>query len=429
VKTSVLVVDDDYHMRIALKETLTKMGCTVSMAEDGAKAVEEIHRKMFDLIISDVKMPLLNGVDLLKHVRESLPYLPTILITAYATVQDAVKAIKEGAFDYIQKPFSADALYSVVKRALGENGGRIIYTSRAFKEVLVKADRVARSDATVLVLGESGVGKELVSRYIHDNSDRADKPFVPVNCAALPENLLESELFGHERGAFTGAQGRKPGKFELADRGTILLDEVTEMDFRLQAKLLRVLQEKEVEVIGARFPKKVDVRVIATTNRNITKLVEEGRFREDLYYRLNVFPIVVPPLRERKEDIAPLVAYLLKKYAKGMDVRVEEEAMAFLKERNWKGNVRELENMIARACILSDYSVIKLTHLQDMDVLRDSQVGSVKDMETKLILNALKAVKGNRTKAASILGITVRTLRNKIRDYREMGFDIPVKEY
>jgi len=428
MRTNVLVVDDDDHMRLALKESLSKAGYAVSMAEDGIKAVEEIDRRMFDLVITDVKMPRINGTDLLKHIRRKLPFMPVILITAYGTVQDAVKVIKGGAYDYIQKPFNTDTLYDVVKRALGVNGGRIVYTSREMKDVLLTAERVAKSDATVLVLGESGVGKELVSKYIHENSERKDMPFMPVNCAALPENLLESELFGYEKGAFTGAVARKLGKFELADKGTILLDEISEMDLRLQAKLLRVLQEREVEVIGSKYPKKIDVRVIATTNRYLSKCVEEGKFREDLYYRLNVFPIVVPPLRQRREDIPALVAYFLKKHSKGMDIGIDQQAMTFLNERPWKGNVRELENVIARAVILSNYSVIQLTHLREMEFMKDVAVGSVREMETKLILDALKSVNGNRTKAASMLGITVRTLRNKIREYRDLGFDVPCRE-
>jgi DNA-binding NtrC family response regulator len=373
-------------------------------------------------------MPHMNGIDLLKHIREEHPLLPVILVTAYGTIQDAVSVIKEGAFDYIQKPFNTETLYSVVKRALGVNGGKIIYSSRVMRDVFLKAERVAKSDTTVFVLGESGVGKELVARYIHENSDRSKNAFVAVNCAALPENLLESELFGYEKGAFTGALSRKMGKFEVADKGTILLDEVTEMDFRLQAKLLRVLQEREIEVVGSKYPKKVDVKVIATTNRNINKMVEEGKFREDLFYRLNVFPIVVPPLRERKEDIPELVAHFLHKHSKGTDMRINEEAMTFLMENNWKGNVRELENNIARACILSNYSVIKLTHLQEMVSVKNTPHGSVKEMETNLILDALKSYKGNRTKAASMLGITVRTLRNKIKEYKDMGINIPDKE-
>jgi two-component system response regulator FlrC len=249
-------------------------------------------------------------------------------------------------------------------------------------------------------------------------------------CCA-PDSLLESELFGYEKGAFTGALGRKLGKFELADKGTVLLDVITEMDLRLQAKLLRVLQEKEIEVVGSRYPKPVDVRIIATTNRNITKYVGEGKFREDLFYRLNVFPITVPPLRERKEDILPLVNYLLKKHAKGMDVVMEAEAIEYLQERPWRGNVRELENLVARACILSNCAVIKLTHVKDIESASENAVncGSVKEMETKLILDALKSMKGNRTKAASALGITVRTLRNKINEYKMMGIDVPIKEY
>ena len=245
-------------------------------------------------------MPHVSGIDLLSHIKESLPFMPVILMTGYGTVQDAVRVMKEGAYDYIQKPFNTDTLYGIVKRALGVKNGKIIYASRTMKDILLKAERVAKSDATVLVLGESGVGKEVISRYIHENSDRHDKSFVAVNCAALPETLLESELFGYEKGAFTGAFARKLGKFELADKGTILLDEVTEMDLRLQAKLLRVLQEKEIEVIGSKYPKQVNVRVIATTNRNINKYVSDGKFREDLYYRLNVFPITVPPLRGRQ---------------------------------------------------------------------------------------------------------------------------------
>ena len=430
MKTNVLVVDDDYHMRLALRESLSKAGYAVSVAEDGMEAIEAVRKNPLDLMITDVKMPRMNGMELLSQVREMSPLLPIILITGYGTIQDAVRVIKEGAFDYIQKPFNTDTLYNVVKRALTVNGGKIIFASREMKAVLLKAERVAKSDATVLVLGESGVGKELISRYIHENSDRRDKPFMAVNCAALPENLLESELFGYEKGAFTGANTKKPGKFELADKGTILLDEVTEMDFRLQAKLLRVLQEKEIEIVGGKYPKKVDARVIATTNKNIAKLVEEGKFREDLYYRLNVFPVLVPPLRERRDDIPELVAYLLKKYSKGMDTRVDAEAMEYLKTQNWKGNVRELENTVARACILSNYAVIKVMHLRDADSGQETmKSGSVKEMETKLILDALKSVRGNRTRAASILGITVRTLRNKITEYRDMGIQVPVKEY
>jgi DNA-binding NtrC family response regulator len=429
---NILVVDDDYHMRTALAEALTDAGYGVGSAEDGKVALESIKKSPYDLVITDVKMPRVNGIDLLGHIKKEQCSLPVIVMTAYGTVEHAVNAIKEGAFDYIQKPFDTEALYGVVERALGVDSGKIVCSSKSMQDVLVKAMQVARSDATVLVLGESGVGKELISRYIHENGERRDMPFVAVNCAALPENLLESELFGYEKGAFTGAATRKPGKFEIADKGTILLDEVTEMDLRLQAKLLRVLQEREVEVIGSKFPRKVDVKVIATTNRNVVRLVEEGKFREDLYYRLNVFPILVPPLRERREDIPQLVAHLLKKCARGMDARIDQEGMDFLVRRNWKGNVRELENTIARACILSDYKVIKLAHLEDpceerasVSTFSGEAAGSVKEMEMKLILDALKSMNGNRTRAATRLGITARTLRNKIKEYRDLGMAVP----
>ena len=424
----ILVVDDDSEIRIALKEALEREGYFVTLAQDAKSAKEELSQGFFDLVISDVRMPKEDGVSLLSYIKAHMPLLPVILITAYGSINDAVRAIKEGAFDYIQKPFTLEALYGVVRRALCTGNGKIVYESKKMKEVLMSAEKVAKSDVTVFLLGESGVGKELISRYIHEKSERRDKPFVPVNCASIPENLLESELFGFEKGAFTGATFRKAGKFELADGGTILLDEITEMDLRLQSKILRVLQEKEIEVLGAKYPKKVDVRVIATSNRDVKKLVEEGKFREDLYYRLNVFPIVVPPLRERKEDIPALTYYMIKKYAKGMDVRIEDEAMEYLMMREWKGNVRELENAIARACILSDYSVIKLEHLKELDMESEEVKGSLEEMEMKMIIETLKATRGNRSKAAKILGITPRTLRNKIREYRQMGIKIPGRE-
>jgi len=430
---NILVVDDDYHMRVALSEALVKAGYEVRAAEDGRVAMESIKKSSCDLVITDVKMPYVNGIDLLGRLKKEQCSVPVIVITAYGTVEHAVNAMKEGAFDYIQKPFDTETLYGIVQRALGLDSGKIVCSSRAMKEVLLKAKAVAKTDATVMVMGESGVGKELISRYMHESGQRREMAFIAVNCAALPENLLESELFGYEKGAFTGAAARKPGKFELADKGTILLDEVTEVDLRLQAKLLRVLQEREVEVIGSKYPKKVDVKVIATTNRNLAKLMQEGKFREDLYYRLNVFPIVVPPLRERREDIPELTAHLLKKYARGTDTRISAEAMDYLMQKGWKGNVRELENAVARACILSDYTVIKPAHLQDpcdesepmIPRTPVDAVGSVREMEMKLILDALKSMDGNRTKAASVLGITSRTLRNKIKEYRDLGVAVP----
>lgn len=425
MKERILVVDDDEQMRLALKEALEREGYTVVLAEDGKKAKNQLDTGSFDLVISDIKMPNSDGIDLLRHIKEKMPLLPVILITAYGSIENAVFAIKEGAFHYIQKPFNFDALHMTVRKALGTNDGKIVYESKKMKEVILKAERVAKSDVTVFLLGESGVGKELISRYIHEKSNRRDKPFIPVNCASIPENLLESELFGFEKGAFTGATYRKAGKFELADGGTILLDEITEMDLRLQSKILRVLQEKEIEIIGAKYPKKVDVRIIATSNRDVRRLVEEGKFREDLYYRLNVFPIVVPPLRERKEDIPALVHHMIKKYAKGMDVTIENDAMEYLMSKEWKGNVRELENAILRALILSDYSVIKLKHFIETDEKKERKLGSLEEMEIRMIIETLKATNGNRSHAARILGISSRTLRNKLKAYKNMGINIP----
>jgi len=425
MKYTILVVDDDEHMRIALKESLTRKGYEVHTASDSKSSKEIMERLIVDLIITDVKMPGENGIELLHYIKERIPYVPVILITAYGTIQDAVRVMKEGAFDYLEKPFNVETLYELVKRAIGIAQGKIIYVSRGMKEVLVRATMVAKTDLTVLITGESGVGKELIARYIQENSERRDRPFVPVNCAALPDNLLESELFGYEKGAFTGATTRKLGKFEVAGGGTILLDEITEMDLRLQAKLLRVLQEGEIEVIGSKYPKKIDVRVIATTNRNIEEIISAGKFREDLYYRLNVFRLHVPPLRQRKEDIPVLAAYFVKKYSRGLDVRIDDDALNFLIGNDWRGNIRELENTLARACVLSNYTVIKRIHLEQVSFENNIKVSSVKEMEMKLIIDTLKTVNGNRTRAASLLGITVRTLRNKINEYRERNIVVP----
>lgn len=424
-KANVLVVDDDANMQIAIRESLLKAGYAVSTAEDGRKAIKEMEKKSVDVVITDIQMPNLNGMELLRYIKKQTPYLPVILVTGYATVQDAVSVIKEGAFDYIQKPFDRDTLCRTVFRALGEGNGDIVCESKAMKDVFAQALLIAESDESVFLMGESGVGKEVVAKYIHKNSPRAGKQFVGINCASLPENLMESELFGYEKGAFTGANYRKPGKFEVADKGTILLDEITEMDMRLQSKLLRVLQEKEIEVLGAKTARKVDVRVIATTNRNLQEYVREGKFRQDLYYRLNVLPIYIPPLRERKEDIPMLAACFLRKYSKGMDAQIEEEVMECLYKNPWHGNVRELENVIARACVLSNYGIIKKHHIEEMSQSLQIPNNSIRDVEAKTIIDALKSSGGNRTKAAKLLGITTRTIRNKIHGYREIGIDIP----
>ena len=410
-----------------------KAGYEVAAAEDGRAAMESVKQRACDLVITDVKMPYINGIDLLGRIKKEQCSLPVIVITAYGTVEHAVNAMKEGAFDYIQKPFDAETLYGVVQRALGLDSGKIVCSSRAMKEVLLKAKAVAKTDATVLLMGESGVGKELISRYVHENSERREMAFVAVNCAALPENLLESELFGYEKGAFTGAVTRKPGKFELADKGTILLDEATEMELRLQAKLLRVLQEREVEAIGAKYPKKVDVKVIATTNRNLARLVQEGKFREDLYYRLNVFPIVVPPLRERREDIPELAGHLLKKYARGTDTRISAEAMEYLMQRRLEG-----ERQGAGERDRQGVHPLGLHRHQARAPSGPGRGGRVAGGRVDYGRRGLgerdgdeadpgcaESMNGNRTKAASVLGITSRTLRNKIKEYRDLGVAVP----
>ena len=433
--SKILVADDEYLMREGIKETLLNMGCKVDLASDGEEAIRLLKGGTYSMVITDVKMPKAGGLDLLREARLICPDVPLLMMTAYGTVESAVEAMKMGAFDYILKPFSADAVEKAVKKALG--GGRRRSSNRGEESIITKdkkmlrlfeiAEKVAASDATVLIQGESGTGKEVLAGFLHNKSARKDGPFIAVNCAALPENLLESELFGHERGAFTGALSKKPGKFELADKGTILLDEISEMNPLLQAKLLRVLQERVVDRVGSLRPKAVDVRVIATTNRDMKSMVAEGKFREDLFYRLNVFPLTIPPLRERVVDIMPLTQFFLEKYGSA-GVEISKEAVKRLKASPWQGNVRELENIVQRALLLRGDGPILESQLffneeeksgaQVKGMSPDAMVGlSVREMEKDLILSTLGELRGNRTRAADILGISVRTLRNKLNEY------------
>jgi two-component system response regulator FlrC len=455
----VLVVDDEPSMRTALSETVRRMGHEVKTALDGVDAIEQIERLKPWLVLTDLKMPRLGGLDLVKEIKQKSPATLVILMTAYGTVETAVEAMKCGANDYILKPFSTDLLERIIGNLRQATAGEadedlpatpearpILTQDPGMIRLLTTLEGVAASQATVLISGESGTGKELLARFIHSRSPRAHRPFVALNCAALPDSLLESELFGHERGAFTGAVQKKLGKFEMAHTGTLFLDEISEMNLGLQAKLLRVLQEREVDRIGGREPVPVNIRVIATTNRSLYHEVAQGRFREDLFYRLNVFPITVPPLRERTGDVPLLARHFVKAAAQrnGLPVPVlSDAAIAELLARRWKGNVRELENVIERATLLAGGGTIELQHMipEGVPAVKlpesampagqlspNSAYGSLWEMERDLIFKTLARVKDNRTHAAKELGISIRTLRNKLREYRDMGYQVGAEQ-
>lgn len=444
---TVAIVDDEPGMRAALSEIVRRLGYQVVLASSGREAIHHALQCRPWLVLTDLRMPCLNGIELVREIKKRLPKTKIVLMTAYATVETAVQAMKQGANDYIMKPFSAELLEQVIANleaadAEGDIAGPaqharpILTQDPGMIRLLSTVEAVAASQTTILISGESGTGKELLARFIHSRSPRAHRPFVAVNCAALPDGLLESELFGHERGAFTGALVRKMGKFELAHTGTLLLDEISEMPLGLQAKLLRVLQEREVDRVGGKEPVPINIRVIATTNRSLYREVEQGRFREDLFYRLNVFPVTVPPLRERPADIALLAHHFVKAAARKNGLEppmLSQSALAVLQGFPWKGNVRELENVIERAVLLATTGTIGPEHLphEYEGMLRDcskpasgaplsSEVrGSLWEMERELIFKTLTRVKGNRTHAAKELGISIRTLRNKLREYRQ----------
>jgi two-component system response regulator FlrC len=438
MQQELLVVDDEPQMLIAINESLRRCGYSITTAGSGMEALCRLREKCFQVVITDMRMPEVTGLDLLRKVKTLAPQTPVILLTAYGTIQNAVDAMKHGAFDYLLKPFPVEALESVVRRALASVPGRddgapheILTQDAALSRVLEQAVQAAASTATVLVEAESGTGKELLARMIHRRSPRSAGPFIAVNCAALPENLLESELFGFEKGAFTGASLSKPGKFELANRGTLLLDEIGEMAPILQAKLLRVLQEKEVDRIGGKAPVRIDVRVVATTNRDLASLVRAGDFREDLYYRLNVLRLTIPPLRDRAGDIPLLTDLFCRRYGdqfgKG-EIRCSQEALRRLGAHTWPGNVRELENTIQRAVALAPGPIIEADALSLPDdtpvpaasssAAADAVSGTtVREMERLLIRRTLEDTGGNRTRAAKMLGISLRTLRNKLNEF------------
>jgi two-component system response regulator HydG len=448
MKPKILIVDDDASHRRMLEAVLDAESYTSHQAGDGEAAITAVEDQFYDLVLMDVRMGKVGGIEALKRIKELSPGIPIIIMTAYASVSTAVEALKSGAYDYLTKPLDIDELKMLIAKALRhrevekENlylkerlGDRfdfanIIGRSPAMTELFETLALVAPSEATVLIVGESGTGKEIIANAIHQNSPRCERPFIKVNCAALPETLLESELFGHERGAFTGALAKKQGRFHLAHTGSIFLDEIGEMAPTTQAKILRVLQEREFEPLGSTRTVKVDTRVIVATNKDLEAEIQKDHFREDLYYRLNVVRVEVPPLRERREDLPLLADFFLKRYVeknrrliKGFTPR----AMDLLMRHTWPGNVRELENVVERAVIMARGDMISPDDLPDTIRELDKEVEkvridlttgkSLKEVEREMILRTLEEMGGNRTRAADILGISRRTLQLKLKEY------------
>jgi len=445
---TILVVEDDPTLREALSDTLTLSNYKVLSAENGEMALSLLSKHQVQLVISDVQMQPMDGYSLLQKIKYDYAELPVVLITAYGTIQKAVEAMQQGATDYLVKPFEAHVLVDMVSRLAMkiQKDDDLIAVDPRSKELVNLATRVAATEATVMISGESGSGKEVIARHIHNSSHRKKGPFIAINCAAIPENMLESVLFGYEKGAFTGAYQATQGKFEQAQGGTLLLDEISEMDLGLQAKLLRVLQEREVERLGGRKVIPLDVRVLATTNRNLKQQVAENKFREDLYYRLNVFPLLLLPLRQRPEDIIPLADKILKQRSepeKKGQVVLSDAAKALLLSHPWPGNVRELDNVMQRALIFMQGNKItsEALYFEAESCLADNLVvaekkpsteeeqnnlgSELKLKEQRLILDALQAGNGSRKYAAEQLGISPRTLRYKLARLREQGVALP----
>lgn len=458
----ILLVEDDHSLREALGITLQLGGYEYRAVDCAEAALVALSEELFGLVISDVNMPGMDGHELLGLIRQRYPHIPVLLMTAFGAVARAVDAMRQGAVDYLVKPFEPGTLLELLARHVNgtvdtaESEGPVA-CELSSQQLLSLAARVAQSDSTVLISGESGTGKEVLARYIHQQSSRMDKPFVAINCAAIPDNMLEATLFGHEKGAFTGAIASQPGKFEQADGGTLLLDEISEMPLGLQAKLLRVLQEREVERVGGRRPIVLDIRVLATTNRDLAGEVAAGRFREDLFYRLSVFPLAWPPLRQRPADILPLAERLLASHARKMrqvPARLSAEAQRCLVQYGWPGNVRELDNAIQRALILQQGGLIQPGDLclvapgiqaslpvvgaprqslgePAVDVVEPGNAlgDDLRRREFQLIIDTLRAERGRRKETADRLGISARTLRYKLAQMRDAGLDVEASLY
>ena len=462
-----LIVDDELNIRRVLVAMLKREGYETTAAADGEQALAVLHRSPVDVVITDLIMPKLGGLELLKRVGTEFPDVPVIMITAHGTVDTAVEAMKAGAFDYITKPFEQDELKKVIVKATrardlerqhlhpaAGDGERppLVGQSAAMRAVYEVISKVADSPSTVLITGESGTGKELVALALHRGSSRRDQPLIKVNCAAIPKDLVESELFGYEKGAFTGAVGSKPGRFELADGGTLFLDEIGEIPVEMQVKLLRALQESEFEHVGGIKTIRVDVRLIAATNRDLKSLIAEGRFREDLFYRLNVVPIALPPLRERKEDIPPLTQHFVEKYDRRLGKKVERldpDALEILLGYSWPGNIRELENLMERSVLFADGPVISASQLPEslrekttgapMPIAAVGPIGAIAapsgasmkeivrqaqaELERELISRALEETDGNVTRAAKRLQISRKSLQVKMKELGLRGLD------